>query len=95
MNLIKFSKGKHKVLHLSKNSHMYQYMLGANWLESSPAEKDVGIQVDKVSVSQPHALLAKNKSILGSIGKTDRGMREVLIRSWDESFFRERKLHGI
>ena len=39
-NLMKFSKGKCKVLHLGKNNPMHQYMLGASQLEGSLAEKD-------------------------------------------------------
>jgi len=39
----KFSKGKCKVLHLQRNGPMHQYMLRAYWLESSSAERDVGI----------------------------------------------------
>lgn len=42
MNLLKFSKGQCKVLHVGKNNHTHQYTLGAGCLESSLAEKDVG-----------------------------------------------------
>lgn len=34
-------KGKCKVLHLEENSPMQQYRPGADWLESSSAEKDL------------------------------------------------------
>ncbi|KAK4807033.1 hypothetical protein QYF61_000362 [Mycteria americana] len=41
-SLVRFSKGKCKVLHLGRNNPMHQYMLGADQFESSFAEKDVG-----------------------------------------------------
>jgi len=39
---MQFNKGKLKVLHLGKNNPMQQYMLGADKLGSSLAEKDLG-----------------------------------------------------
>lgn len=45
-----------KVLHLGRNNPMYQYTLGANWLESSFAEKDLGLPVDdKLNIKQQPA----------------------------------------
>lgn len=47
---MKFSRGK--VLYLGRNNPTHQYMLGADWLESSPAEKDLGVLADaKLTVS--------------------------------------------
>jgi len=39
---MKLSKAKCKVLHLSRGSPRYQYRLGDEGTESSPAEKDLG-----------------------------------------------------
>lgn len=51
-NRLKFSTGKCQVLHLGKSSPMHLYSLGADQLESSSAEKFVGVLVDtKFTVS--------------------------------------------
>jgi len=41
-NLVEFSKGKFQVLHLGRNNPRHQYRLGADQLESSLAEKELG-----------------------------------------------------
>ena len=47
VNLVKFSKAKCKVLHLSSGNLKHRYRLGREWLESSPEEKDLGVSVDE------------------------------------------------
>ncbi|PKU37160.1 rna-directed dna polymerase from mobile element jockey-like [Limosa lapponica baueri] len=50
-NLMKFNKGKCKVLHLERNNPRHRNMLRATELESSLAEKDLGVLEDtKVNV---------------------------------------------
>jgi len=44
---MKFNRAKGKVLHLCWDDHQYQYRLGDEWIESSPAGKDLGILVDE------------------------------------------------
>ena len=45
-NLVKFNKGKCRVLNLGRNNPMCQYWLGADLLESSSVEKELGVVLD-------------------------------------------------
>ena len=46
-NLMRFNKSKCRVLHLRRHNHMHEKSLGADLLEMSFADKDMGVLVDK------------------------------------------------
>jgi len=71
LNLMRFNTAKYNVWHWGPRNPTHTYRLGGAVLESSPAEKDLGVLEDeKLHVSQLCALAAwKANGILGSSRK--------------------------
>ncbi|PKU47476.1 rna-directed dna polymerase from mobile element jockey-like [Limosa lapponica baueri] len=82
-NLMYFNNGKCRVPHLGRNNPKHQYRLGADLLESTSEEKDLGVLVDNgMTMSQQCALVAKKANgILGYIRKSVTSRSRVVILS--------------
>jgi len=66
---MKFNQLKCQILHLGQSNAGHKHKLGEEWLESSPAERDLVVLADsRLSRSQQRALAVKRaNSILGCI----------------------------
>ena len=80
VNVRRLNKAKCKILYLGWGNPWYQDMLGDEGIETSPAEKDLGVQVDeKLDMSRQYVPTAQN-CILGCIKRSVASrLREVIL----------------
>jgi len=70
VKLTEFNKAKCKVLHRDQGNPKHKYNLGREWIERSPAEKDLGLLVDeKLNISQRFMLEVQKATISWAASK--------------------------
>ena len=90
MNIMRFNKVKCRVQHMVWGNTTYQYRLGKKEIESSPAEKDLGVLLDeKLDVAWQCALAAQeaNRALCCIPSRVDtgqgRGFCPSALLCWD------------
>ncbi|KAJ7424196.1 hypothetical protein BTVI_07374 [Pitangus sulphuratus] len=64
-NNLKFNRGKYGVLHLGRSNVRHQHRLGADLLENSSVEKDLGVLVNNKLFTSQQCVLAAGEIASG------------------------------
>lgn len=59
MTMISSSSVKGKVLPLGRNNRIHQYTLGADWADKQLCREDLGLLLEKLTISQQYVLVVK------------------------------------
>ncbi|KAF7236104.1 Biotin synthase [Varanus komodoensis] len=83
-NRMRFSKDKCQVLHQGKRDQMHRYKMVNMWLSRTENEKDLGINVNWLDMSQQHDAVAKKGQMLflGCIKRSITSKLEYCVQFW-------------